>query len=158
MCLLYLREQFIQGAFQNMLQNNADEAVNLQQQMINDILAAEDHWNLEEDIMDPIHEGMQRLEELAQEQAALEDRIENPLEAMLHENLEQERAAREELVRAQRELDALQRRVGNFPAQEDDEVIFNEVSFRFLEQNVLAKKERSYRDLNSDRWIQSPEC
>ena len=23
---------------------------------------------------------------------------------------------------------------------------------------IRAKKERSYRDLNSDRWIQSPEC
>ncbi|CBY09884.1 unnamed protein product [Oikopleura dioica] len=54
-CLLYLREQFIQGVFQNMLQNNADELVNAHQQIINELLAVEENWNLEEEnFLDPV--------------------------------------------------------------------------------------------------------
>ena len=40
-CLLYLREQFIQGVFQNMLQNNLDELENEHQQIMNELLVEE---------------------------------------------------------------------------------------------------------------------
>ena len=115
-----------------MLQNNADELVNAHQQIINELLAVEENWNLEEEnFLDPV-EAEER--EDGGVEIDLVDEADE-LDVIAGELLDQNDAIQDQ-------LEVIQQRIDNGPAH-DEEIIFNEVRLRFLilERFVLRKRE-----------------
>ncbi len=99
-----------------MLQNNADELVNAHQQIINELLAVEENWNLEEEnFLDPV-EAEER--EDGGVEIDLVDEADE-LDVIAGELLDQNDAIQDQ-------LEVIQQRIDNGPAH-DEEIIFNEV-------------------------------
>jgi hypothetical protein len=104
-----------------MLQNNLDELENEHQQIMNELLAAEENWNLEEEnFLDPVE---------------ADEREDGEVEIDLVDEAD-------ELDIIADQLEVIEQRINNGPAH-DEEIIFNEVkSSTFHSRTFYFAKKR----------------